>query len=82
MMPKIFPMFIDLGRYLKMGMDHYADLRSVQGAVDPQLVSAYLRVKIDKWEPEVNGRKILDASTKDAGARFIAGLACNLAGLA
>jgi len=81
MMGKILPFVAELGKYLKMGLDHYADLREAHKVADPEIIAAYLRVKIDKWEPEIGGRRMLDTHTKDAGARFIAGIACNLAGM-
>ena len=78
-MAKIIPLVTQLGTYLKAGMDHYSDLRAAKEVADPEVVAAFVRVKIDAWHPEVAGRSVLDDATKDAGARFIAGIACNLA---
>lgn len=74
------PFISQLGTYLMAGMDHYADLREARRAADPDTVAVFLRIKIDGWDPEVNGRKVLDGETKDAAARFMAGVACNLVG--
>jgi hypothetical protein len=81
MIGKLLPLVAELGKYLSLGLDYYAYLREARKGADPDIVSAYLRVKMDKWDPEVNGRKILDPATKDAGARFLAGIACNVAGM-
>jgi hypothetical protein len=81
MIGKFLPLVMELGKYLSMGLDHYADLREARKAADPEIICAFLRVKIDRWDPEVSGRKILDPVTKDAGARFLAGIACNVAGM-
>jgi hypothetical protein len=77
----LLPLISQLGTYLVAGMDHYADLREARQAADPETVALFLRVKIDGWDPEIKGRKVLDGETKDAAARFLAGVACNLAGV-
>jgi hypothetical protein len=77
----LLPLISQLGTYLVAGMDHYADLREARKAADPETISFFLRIKLDGWDPEIKGRRVLDPETKDAAARFLAGVACNLAGV-
>lgn len=79
-MTKLLPLVTQLGNYLKMGADHYADLRSAGKEAGPEIVAMFLRAKLDSWDPKVNDKKLLDDATKDAAARFLAGVAVNFAG--
>lgn len=78
---KMLPLISKLGEYLTLGMNHYADLRAAKQHADPEIVALFLRAKLDGWDPKVGDKKVLDAATRDAGARFLAGVACNLAGV-
>jgi len=82
MIGQFLPLATQIGAYIKMGMDHYASLRMAGqvGESGPELVSIFLEDKMDGWNPMVNGKAILDAETKKAGARFLAGVAINLTG--
>lgn len=77
---KFIPLVSQLGNYLKLGIDHYADLRAAGQEAGPELVAAFLRVKLDDWDPKANGKTLLDDPTRDAAARFLAGIAVNFAG--
>lgn len=79
-MAKLLPLVTQLGNYLKMGADHYSDLRSAGKEAGPEVVAMYLRMKLENWDPKINEKKLLDDATKDAAARFLAGVACNFAG--
>lgn len=80
MFTKFLPIAQQIGSYLKMGMDHYADLRAAGKAASPDIVAMYLRVKMQDWDPQVGGKSLLDNATRDAGARFLAGVAINFVG--
>lgn len=79
-MGKILPHLTQIGNYLKLGIDHYADLRAAGKAAGPDLVALYLEEKMKAWDPIVNDKKLLDPETRKAAARFLAGLAINLSG--
>ena len=79
-MAKLLPLVTQLGNYLKMGADHYSDLRAAGKEAGPEIVAAYLRMKLETWDPKMNSKQLLDDVTKDAAARFLAGVACNFAG--
>jgi hypothetical protein len=80
-MSKLLPLVTQLGNYLKMGLDHYADLRSAGKEAGPEIVAMFLRAKLETWEPKVGDKKLLDDPTRDAAARFLAGVAVNFAGV-
>ena len=75
---KLLPLVGQLGTYLKMGADHYADLRQAGTEAGPDVVAVFLHSKMDEWNPEWQGNDLLDDPTKEAGARFLAGVAVNL----
>ncbi len=79
-MAKLLPLVTKLGEYLKMGADHYSDLRTAGKEAGPDVVAMFLRMKLESWDPQMNGKKLLDEPTKDAAARFLAGVACAFAG--
>jgi len=72
---KFLPLVKQLGIYLKMGMDHYADLRAAGEAASPEIVAFFLQEKMESWDPQVAGESLLDEPTRAAGARFLAGVA-------
>lgn len=74
---KFLPLVTQLGNYLKMAIDHYADLRQAGKEAGPEIISLFIRAKIDSWDPKVGDTKLLDDATKDAAARFLAGVAVN-----
>lgn len=77
MLMKFLPILKELGAYLKMGMDHYADLRAAGNDASPDVIAFFLLAKMDAWDPKVNNTSLLDGDTKAAGARFLAGVAIN-----
>jgi len=74
------PLVMKLGEYLKLAGDHYAMLKSAGGAASPDMVAMFIRTKIQSWDPKVGQQSLLDDATRDAAARFLAGVAVNLAG--
>lgn len=80
MIAKFLPIAQQIGTYLKMGMDHYADLRAAGKDASPDIVAFFLREKMQTWDPQISGKSLLDDATRDAGARFLAGVAINFVG--
>lgn len=75
MFVKFLPLVKELGSYLKMGMDHYADLRAAGADAGPEIIAFFLQEKMQSWNPMVAGQPLLDEPTRAAGARFLAGVA-------
>lgn len=78
---QLLPLVAQLGTYLKMAMDHYADLKTAGKEASPEIVAFYLQVQLASWDPKVGGRSLLDDSTRAAAARFLAGVAVNFVGV-
>ena len=77
---KMMPLLSKVGNYLKLGADHYADLLNAGKEAGPEVVAAYLLGQMEDWQPEFQGKKLLDDATRAAGSRFLAGLIVNFAG--
>jgi hypothetical protein len=81
MNPIPIAMVIQLGQYLKTGMDHYSNLKMTGQMAGPDAVAAFLLEKMKGWDPKVSGKGLLDEPTRAAAARFLAGVAVNLTGV-
>lgn len=81
MIAKLLPLVTQLGNYLKLGIDHYATLKAAGKDASVEVVTLFLQEKLATWEPTVNNRALLDQPTRDAAARFLAGVAVNMAGV-
>ena len=77
---KFLPLVMQLGTYLKVGIDHYADLRSAGKEANTEIIAVFLQMKMGDWNPTLNEKEILDEETRAAAARFLAGVAVNFAG--
>lgn len=77
---KFIPLVSQLGSYLKLGIDHYADLRAAGKEAGPEVIAAFIRIKLEDWHPKANGKPLLDDPTRDAAARFLAGIVVNFSG--
>ena len=75
----LFPLVLKLGDFLKKGFDHYVQLKASGTEVNVEIVAAYLTIQMASWEPTVKGKPLLDPETKAAAAKFIAGVARNMA---
>lgn len=75
---KLIPILMQFGTYLKIGLDHYALLKSTGKEAGPDVVAAFIAAKMNGWDPKVNNKTILDPDTKMAAARFLAGIVINL----
>ena len=76
-LPKLIPLIQQIGTYLKLGADHYADLRAASDAANSEVVAFFLLSKMSDWDPKVGGKTLLDDETRAAAARFLAGVAVN-----
>ena len=77
---KFLPLVVQLGTYLKQGLDHYAQLQRLGEEAGPDVIAAYLALQMESWDPMLAGKKLLDPDTRYAAARFLAGVAVNFSG--
>ena len=77
---KFIPLVSQLGKYLKMGLDHYAMLKNEGTEVGPDMIAAFPMLKMADWDLKINQVSLLDDKTRAAAARFLAGVAVNFAG--
>lgn len=75
----LLPLVMKLSEFLKDGFDQYAILLASGQKPTPDLIAAFLAVKLDTWNPMVANRALLDSETRHAAARFLAGVAFNMA---
>lgn len=80
-MSKMIPIVSKLGSYLKEGVDHYATLKAAGGEVSPELLAAVLSDRMEDWNPKIKDVELVDEPTREAGARFLSGVAIQLAQL-
>lgn len=71
----IAPKLVDL---LKVGVQHYGDLRAAGGNVTPDGIALFLSMKAGDWNPSISGKPVMDDETRAAMCRFLAGVAFNL----
>lgn len=75
----LIPLVAKLGQYLRTGFDQYVTLRASGIDPSPELVAAFLETKMATWNPRVRGQEVLDDETRAACARFLGGVAYNIA---
>lgn len=80
-MTKLLPIVTKIGGYLKDGVDHYATLRAAGDEVSPDILAVVLLDKMQDWNPIINNVELVDEPTREAGARFLSGVAIKLAQL-
>ena len=44
----------------------------------PDILAMLVLAKMEDWNPEVKGIRVLDDETKAAGARFLSGIVCSV----
>ena len=71
----IAPKLADL---LRVGIEHYGDLRAQGGEVTADGIALYLAIRAESWDPLIAGKHALDEATRIAMCRFLAGVAFNL----
>jgi hypothetical protein len=75
----LIPLVAKLGGYLRSGFDQYVDLKGAGIEPSPELISTFIELKMTTWNPRVKGRELLDPETRTACARFVGGVAFNIA---
>lgn len=75
----LIPLVSKLGMYLRSGFDQYVVLKGSGIEPSPEMVSAFLETKMYSWNPRIRGREVLDDETRSACARFLGGVAFNIA---
>ena len=68
-----------LGVLLSSAWEKYHALRAAGIEVTPDVLATYLGGQASDWRPKVSGVEILDDATREAGVRFLAGVAFRLA---
>ena len=43
------------------------------------MLAVFLAMKMTSWNPQMNGKNLMDDETRQAAARFLAGVAINMA---
>ena len=76
---QVMPLVMHLGKLLKDGVDHYSDLRAAGKEAGPDIIAFFIGEKMKSWDPKIGNVHLLDQETKAAAARFLAGVACNVA---
>ena len=75
----MIPLVAKLGQFLRSGFDQYVVLRGSGIEPSPEMVSAFLETKMYSWNPRIKGKEVLDDETRAACARFLGGVAFNIA---
>lgn len=75
----MIPLVAKLGQFLRSGFDQYVVLRGSGIEPSPEMVSAFLETKMCTWNPRIRGKEVLDDETRAACARFLGGVAFNIA---
>jgi hypothetical protein len=76
---KLLPLVMKLGDFLKEGFDQYVTLKASGLHPDADVLAAFILIKMDPWDPKMAGKTLFDDDTKEACARFLGGVAYNLA---
>jgi hypothetical protein len=72
------PLVMKLGDYLKSGFEHYVALKATGTSLSPDMLSAFIAMQMAGWNPDFQGKKLLDDETRQAAARFLAGVIMNM----
>lgn len=75
----LLPLAARLGELIAQAITRYGELRAAGLEVTPDVLAAFVLVQMIGWNPQVMGRTVLDDETRTALARFLAGVAFNLA---
>ena len=68
----MLPFVSTVFRLIRSGVEHYATLADLNPQMRHGAVAAFLRVKIEDWNPEISGVSILNAAARDDLASFSA----------
>jgi hypothetical protein len=74
----LLPLVAKLGEHLRSAGEQ-AKRAVASGVVDaPDVVARVVEREMAGWNPVISGREVLDAETRRACARFLAGVAVNM----
>ena len=68
----------EMGGFLQSGIQQAAASAASDRLPDPDEIADRIGQQMSSWDPVINGRKVLDQKTRQACARFLSGIACNL----
>ena len=74
----LLPLVAKLGDYLRSAGEQAKRAVSAGSAVAPDVLAVALEREMASWKPVIGGREVLDAETRRACARFLAGVAVNV----
>jgi len=63
---------------MRAGMDQYGALAASGEELSPEILSLFLLVKLDGWDPEFQGEAVLDPEARQALATFLGHLVFRL----
>ena len=75
---QLLPFLSKMGEYLKKGFEHYVQMSMAGSVLDNEMLQAFIYVQMSSWNPKVQGKIVLDNATKQALAKFLAGVVINL----
>lgn len=73
------PMVSAIRGFLEQGTRYARTLQTDGHPVDPDVVALFLTAHMSAWDPQIAGVSVTDPATRIAGARFLAGVAVNVA---
>lgn len=81
MLMKLIPHLTPLGNILSAAFRHYVMLKEAGQEASVEILTVYLHEKMAGWAPKVGDTELLDEPTREAGARFLAGIVVKAGGL-
>jgi|TARA_R110000824_G_scaffold218213_1_gene404736 hypothetical protein len=75
----MIPIVTKLGKFLRGGFDQYVELKSSGIEPTPEMISMFVGMKMADWNPKIRGSDLMDDETRSACARFVGGVAYNIA---
>lgn len=65
---------------VRSAVEHYAVITAMGGKVDEESLASFIEKEAGDWDPVIKGRRLLrNPDTRKAGARFLAGIAYEVA---
>ena len=75
----LLPLVAKLGEYLKVGFDHYVEVKATGVEIDRETLQQFLYLQMYSWNPTLRGKELLDEETRQAAIAFVTGIAYNMA---
>lgn len=77
-MTEVLPVLMRLSSYIKVGLDHYIQLKASGVEINPELLAAFLETQLHGWSPEIKGVDVLGGDAKHHLALFLASVIFNI----